>query len=162
MDGHFRQRAPPLRRLVRKVGLACPPRVRCNGRKVGTSLFLSHVTTSGLLSVSSAACLALCEKLPDHSSDLPARSQLAVLLLTPYSLDLPARQHASVPCPDSYYPVPHSSDPTPTPPGGSVRCSATMYRHVTVGQSAKKRCVRPRSGRRNAKKRCVPSGFLFS
>ena len=40
VDGHFRQRAPPLRRLVRKVGLACPPRVRCNGRKVGSSLFL--------------------------------------------------------------------------------------------------------------------------
>ena len=33
VDGHFRQRAPPLRRLVREVGLACPPRVRCNGRK---------------------------------------------------------------------------------------------------------------------------------
>ena len=52
--------------------------------------------------------LALREKLPDRSSDLPAR------------------QHASVPCPDTCYPVPHPGL-TPltqlrTPPGGPVPC----------------------------------------
>ena len=51
------------------------------------------VTTSGLLSVSSAACLALREKLPDHSSDVQTCLPTSMLLYRVQTHNTPCLTH---------------------------------------------------------------------
>ena len=99
--------------------------------------------------------LALPKRLSDHNSDFPAR-----LLLYPVQTHTRYIQQAYIIL------LSHPFDPSPTmspiPLGGRYAVKRPCKRHVTVVPTAKKRCMRPRSGRRNAKKRCIPpSGPAF-